>query len=420
MFNEALAPYTTTFFRLAFAAFAISSFAFAAISLAAAAAPARLFILNLADLNETKRRLDANDAALVPALSRLKRDADRALGAGPFAVTHKDLMAPSDDKHDYLSIAPYWWPNPSTANGLPYVRRDGEVNPERDQTSDRKRFADLVQSANTLALGYFFTGRDDYAGHAAKLLRTWFIDDSTKMNPHLRYAQAVPGRNQGRGAGIIETHNLPELLDAVGLLNDSSAWKQAEHIALQKWFGKYLTWLRESAEGRAEAKAQNNHGTWYDVQVAAFALFAGRDDVAKQILSEFPAKRIAQQIEPDGRQPRELERTQSWNYSIFNLEAFLSAASLGEKIGVDLWKFESSDKRSIRKALDWLLPFASGEKKWSDKQITPFEPARLAPLLRQAALRWREPSYEKIIGKMQKISGDERWQLLNAKMPETK
>ena len=407
------------FSRFASAVFTFCSIAFASFSFAAAEPP-RLFILNLADLNETKKRLGANDAALLPALSRLKRDADRALGAGPFAVTHKELMPPSGDKHDYMSLAPYWWPNPNTATGLPYLRRDGEVNPERDQTSDRQRLDNLVQSIKTLALGYFFTGREDYAAHAAKLLRTWFIDDATKMNPHLRYAQAVPGRNQGRGAGIIETHNLPELLDGVGLLNGSSQWLQAEQKTLQEWFGKYLTWLLESAEGKVEAKAQNNHGTWYDVQVAAFALFAGRSDVAKQVLSEFSAKRVAKQIEPDGRQPRELERTQSWNYSIFNLEGFFSAASIGEKLGIDLWKFESPDKRSIRKALDWLLPFATGEKKWNYKQISVFEPTKLAPLLRQAALRLNEPAYEKTISKLAKITGDERWQLLLPELIDTK
>ena len=219
---------TASFSRIVLAAGALSSIAFASISFKAFAEPARLSILNLADLNETKRRLDANDAALRPALDRLKRDADRALGAGPFAVTHKELAPPSGDKHDYMSVAPYWWPNPRTADGLPYLRRDGEVNPERDQTSDRKRFGDLIQCVKTLALGYFFTGRENYAAHAAKLLRAWFIDDATQMNPHLRYAQAIPGLNQGRGAGIIETHNLPELLDAVGLLNASSQWRQAE------------------------------------------------------------------------------------------------------------------------------------------------------------------------------------------------
>ena len=411
--------FTATFSRLAFAVSTLSSITFASFSFAAAE-PTRLFILNRADLNEAKKRLDANDAALLPALSRLTRDADRALRAGPFAVTHNELTPPSGNKHDYMSLAPYWWPNPNTANGLPYLRRDGAVNPERDQTSDRERLDNLVQSVKTLALGYFFTGREDYAVHGAMLLRAWFIDEATKMNPHLRYAQAVPGRNQGRGEGIIETHNLPELLDTVGLLNGSSQWRQAEQKALQEWFGKYLTWLIESAEGKAEAKAQNNHGTWYDVQVAAFALFAGRNDVAKQVLSEFSAKRIAKQIEPDGRQPRELERTQSWNYSIFNLEAFFSAASVGEKFGIDLWKFESPDKRSIRKALDWLAPYATGERKWNYKQISVFEPTKLAPLLRQAALRLNELAYEKTISRLAKITGDERWQLLLPKLIDPK
>ena len=412
-------PLSATFSRLAFAVFTLSSITFASFSLAAAE-PTRLFILNRADLNEAKRRLDANDAALLPALNRLKRDADRALRAGPFAVTHKELTPPSGNKHDYMSLAPYWWPNPNTANSLPYLRRDGAVNPERDQTSDRQRLDNLVQSVKTIALGYFFTGREDYAVHGAMLLRAWFIDEANRMNPHLRYAQAVPGRIQGRSAGIIETHNLPELLDAIGLLNGSSRWRQAEQKTLQEWFGKYLTWLLESPEGKAEAKAQNNHGTWYDVQVTAFALFAGRDDVAKQVLSEFPAKRIATQIESDGRQARELERTQSWNYSIFNLEAFFSAASIGEKLGIDLWKFESPNKRSIQRAMDWLVPYAAGERKWNYKQISVFEPMKLAPLLRQAALRFNQPAYENMISKLAKISGNERWQLILPKSIDIK
>ena len=408
------------FSRIAIAALALGFFTFASWSITSAAEQPRLIILNLANLFEAKKRLDANDATLLPAFNKLKRDADRALGGGPFSVTHKELKAPSGDRHDYMSLAPYWWPNPDTANGLPYTRRDGDVNPEQDQTSDRKRFSDLVQSVKSLAHGYFFTGREAYASRAAKLLHVWFIDDATKMNPHLRFAQAIPGRNQGRGAGIIETHNLPELLDAVGLLAGSKTWQHADQKALQEWFAAYLNWLLNSPGGKAEVEARNNHGTWYDVQVAAFALFSGRDDVAKEVLNEFPSRRIAKQIEPDGRQPRELERTQSWNYSIFNLEAFFSAACISEKLGIELWKFESADKRSIRKALDWLVPFSTGEEKWNHKQISRFNRSKLAPLLRQAALRFHEPAYENVINKLPKLSADERWRLLFPKMSEPK
>jgi hypothetical protein len=273
----------------------------------------------------------------------------------------------------------------------------------------------MIQNVKTLGLAYFFTGRESYATQAVKLLRVWFLDEATKMNPNLKYAQAIPGRNQGRGAGIIETHNLPELIDAVGLLHGSPAWGANDQRPLQKWFDAYLTWLLESPEGRAESKARNNHGSWYDVQIASFALFVDKKDLAKTILSEFSTKRVAQQIEPDGRQRRELERTQAWNYSLFNLEALFDAASLGNKIELDLWNFETPDKRGIRKALDWLLPFAIGAKKWSYKQISSWQPEKLAPFLRRAAVRYRELSYETAINKLSGVTGDERMQLLYPK-----
>jgi len=381
-------------------------------STAVAQQPPRVFVLQPDDLVATRRRLQANDASLLPALNRLKRDADHALNGGIFSVVHKKLAPPSGDKHDYVSIAPYWWPNPDTPNGLPYVRRDGEVNPERDQTSDRRRLDNLVQGVKTLALGYYFAAREDYAAHAAKLLRVWFLDGATRMNPHLRYAQAVPGRNVGRAAGIIETHNLPELIDAAGLLAGSKSWNTQDQRGLGKWFDACLAWLRESPEGRAAAKAQNNHGSWYDVQTAAFALFADKSDIAKKVLSEMAEKRIAKQIETDGRQPRELERTQAWSYSLFNLEALFDGAAMASKLGIDLWSYKTPDKRGIRKALDWLVPYATGEKKWTYQQISGFQPEKLAPLLRRAAVRYREPNYERTIDKLPKITGDERWQLL--------
>lgn len=121
-------------------------------------------------LTESKKRLQAGDPAFLADLDRLTRDADRALKSATFAVTHKELLPPSRDKHDCISLAPYWWPNLNTNNGLPYLRRDGEINPERDRTSDRKRLDQLAQAVKTFGLAYYFTGREEYAVHAAKVL----------------------------------------------------------------------------------------------------------------------------------------------------------------------------------------------------------------------------------------------------------
>jgi Alginate lyase len=374
----------------------------------------RLFLLESKPLVEVRTRIKLRDPTLLPAFNKLIREADRALANGTFSVVHKESPPPGGNQHDYMSIAPYWWPNPDTPNGLPYVRRDGEVNPERGQTSDRKSLDRMVQGVKALSLAFFWTNREQYAIQATKLLRVWFLDDATKMNPHLKYAQAIPGRNNGRGSGIIETHNLPELIDAVGMLNRSKSWDQRDQRALQGWFNAYLDWLLESPEGRTEAKAQNNHGSWYDVQIASYALFIGNIDLARKILNGFSTERIAKQVEPDGRQPHELERTQAWSYSLFNLEALFDAASIADPFGIDLWSYKSRDKRGIRRALDRLLPFAIGEKKWSYQQVLGWQPEKLAPLLRRAALHYREMSYENALSKLS-FTADQRFQLLYPK-----
>ena len=372
----------------------------------------QVFILDPVGLSMTKERTRHGDELLKPALAKLIREADRALMSAPLSVTRKDIAPPSGDKHDYMSLAPYWWPDPNAPNGLPYVRRDGKINPERDSIPDRQNLENMVNAVKTLALAYYFTAKEDYAKHATAILQVWFLDSPTKMNPNLKYAQGIPGLNVGRAAGIIESHNLPNIVDAVGLLAGSAAWSQTHQRQLQSWFAAFLSWLLESAEGRAEAQAENNHGSWYDVQVASFGLFTGRRELAHRVLSEIPGKRIARQIKPDGTQPLELARTQPWGYSLFNLQALFDAAALGDHLAIDLWNFETSDRRSIRKALDWLIPFAAGEKQWSLREESVWRPERLAPLLQRAALRYRHPNYIAALGKLAGRPIDSRERLL--------
>jgi hypothetical protein len=378
----------------------------------AADSTARVFIIDGAALTIAKQRTQQNDGSLKPALAKLTREADRALTIEPLSVTRKKITPPSGDRHDYMSLAPYWWPDPNTPNGLPYVRRDGKINPERNSIADRQNLENAVSLVRTLALAYYFTANEDYAKNVATRLQVWFLDPLTRMNPNLKYAQGVPGRSDGRAAGIIETHNLPELIDAVALLAGSAAWSQAHQRQLQSWFASYLTWLSESTEGRAEAQAENNHGTWYDVQIASFGLFTERKDLAHRVLSEIPRKRIARQIESDGSQPLELARADSWRYSVFNLQALFDTASLGDHFGIDLWNFETADKRSIRKALDRLIPFATGEKQWPLREQSRWQPERLATLLQRAALRYRDYSYGAARGKLGAPSTDSRERLL--------
>ena len=331
--------------------------------------------------------LDAKQ--LAPDLVKLERDARKALTSGPFSVTSKATTPPSGDKHDYMSQAPYFWPDPNRPNGLPYIRRDGERNPEIDKITDHRVLDQIESAVETLALAYHSTRNEEYAAKAAALLRVFFLDPATRMNPSLQFAQAIPGLNTGRGIGLIETRGLTRIVDAIGLLAGSKAWTASDQKGMEQWFAKFLQWMLESKNGRDEAAAKNNHGTFYDVQVVSFALFLGKTDLAKSVLETAKTKRIAVQIEPDGRQPLELARTRAWSYSVGNLDGLMRLARLGENVGVDLWNYETRDGRSIRKALEFLQPFASGEKKWSYQQLGEWPPQILLPLIRRAETHYQ-------------------------------
>jgi hypothetical protein len=333
-----------------------------------------------------------------PALDTLVQQAERELKTGPLSVMHKKLTPSSGDKHDYMSVGPYWWPDPSKPDGLPYIRRDGVINPDRNNAAtDSEELHKMFGSVATLALAYRETGAEKFAEHAAELLRGWFLDPATKMNPNLNFGQAVPGRNEGRGTGIIDTAGLVELMRALPWLEKSKTWTAADREGMKQWFAKYLDWLQSSKNGREEADAANNHGTWYDAQVVCLALAVGRDDLAKKTLEAAKSKRIAAEIQPDGSQPRELERTKSFGYSAMNLRAFFELATLGDRVGVDLWNYETKDGRGIRKALDYMAPYMDASKAWQHEQIEPMNRLELATLLRRAAIAYKEPRYEAML-----------------------
>lgn len=357
----------------------------------------RVFVLNPKTLQLSKQKLADTknvDATLKSALAKLERDAQKALITEIVPVTAKTALPPSGDKHDYMSQAPYFWKNPSTKDGLPYIRKDGERNPEIKNFPDHDSMDLLGITIERLATAYYFTGKEEYAARATALLRMWFLEPKTMMNPTLEFAQAVPGVNDGRGTGILESRALTRVVDGVGLINGSKSWTTADQSGLTAWFTKYYDWITTSKHGKDEASAKNNHGTWYDVQTTTFALFIGKTDDAKRILETAKQKRLAAQIEPDGKQSLELARTNSWGYSTMNLDGLTQLADLGDRVGVDLWNYQTSDGRSIRKAIEFLCSFANGSTKWPYQQLDAFLPEKLYLVMRRAATHYHDDKFK--------------------------
>jgi hypothetical protein len=365
----------------------------------------RVFLLDGAMLARIKNA-GASDPRKQEVLQAVISAAEKAMHEGPFSVTQKTVVPPSGDKHDYMSQAPYFWADPSKPNGLPYIRRDGERNPELKKISDHDNLGRLGEDARNLALAFYLTDNNVYGARAALLIRTWFLDSATRMNPNLEFGQGIPGINTGRGIGLIETRSLMSVTDAAGLLAGSKDWSTAEQASLSAWLQQFLTWMRTSQKGKDEDAAKNNHGTWYDLQIVDYALFLGDRQLAIDTLERVKTRRIAVQIEPDGRQPLELARTNAFSYSIGNLDGLMQLAWLGKQVGVDLWGFHTEDKRTIRVALDFLLPYAAGVKKWDYQQISGFHGDALLHVLERAEIQYQDPRYAAAIEQLGKDKDD--------------
>ncbi|MEQ9021172.1 MAG: alginate lyase family protein, partial [Pseudomonadales bacterium] len=253
-------------------------------------------------------------------------------------VMDKTIDPPSGDKHDYLSISRYWWPDPQKEDGLPWIRKDGVTNPETQTDAvDRNRLGLMTEGVKYLSLAYYFTEDEQYARKAISMLNTWFLAENTKMNPHLEYAQSVPGNPKGRRSGILDGRLIALVIpDAIVILRDSPYWTDSFENGMQEWLTEYLNWLTESDLGREGAQQVNNHGSWYRLHVASIARFVGRNSVAENMIYQV-RESLEEQIDEKGRQIHELERTRSFFYSCFNLKPLLMLAKIGDQLGVDLW-----------------------------------------------------------------------------------
>jgi hypothetical protein len=334
--------------------------------------------------------LDRLAAGAAPALAAaLVAEAEAALGRGPYSVVDKTTLPPGGNRHDYWHPAPYWHPNPWIPGGLPYVQRDGVrvpgtrlYEPESDRY-DRTRLQRLFDDTTSLALAWRLTGRAAFAERAALLVRTWFVDPATAMTPHLRYAQVRRGRNWnvGTGAGIVELKDLYYVLDAVRLIEAGGALAPAEARGLDAWLGAYLGWLETSPQGARERGARNNHGTYYDLQVAAIAARLGRDETLRDALVRAQA-RIPAQIAPDGTQPEEMARTTTAHYVFFNLQGWANLLRIGLRTGRLRIDAAQAPWERLARAAGWAL--GQDLAAWPWRQIEPFDAGRALPFAAHA------------------------------------
>ncbi|MFC1483416.1 alginate lyase family protein [Candidatus Neomarinimicrobiota bacterium] len=324
---------------------------------------------------------------------RIVQAADRYLEEKPLTITAFPASRSAGGMHDFYSEGDYWWPNPEDPEG-PYIRRDGMSNPDNFD-AHRRVMVRLSQIVPTFTAAFMVTNDETYATHAMEHLSAWFIDDETRMNPHLLYAQAIKGRVTGRGVGIIDTIHLIEVARSIKVLAEAGMIPQKDVESLKAWFTDYLYWMTTHEYGIDERERVNNHGSCWVLQVSAFAQLVGDEQALDYCRERFETVLVQNQIASDGSFPLELARTKPYSYSLFNLDILTAICQVLTTAEDNLWEFSTPGGAGMHQAMEFMVPYIVDKASWPYPQdVMYFDkfPIRQISLL-FAGLAYRNSDY---------------------------
>lgn len=293
---------------------------------------------------------------------RIIRKARQYLCESPRTVTADRCARSQGGLADFYSEGDYWWPNPNQPDG-PYIHRDGETNPD-NFVAHRHSMVRLSEIIGTLTSAYLLTEEEQYVSHALLHLKAWFVDKQTRMNPSLRYGQAIMGHYFGRSIGLIDTIHLVEVARGTKLLCASSAFTREDQTLIKGWFREYLTWINSHEYGKLEKAHPNNHGVCWSLQAGAFADLIGDEPQLAWIRNQFKTVYLQEMMDERGGFPAELHRTKPYGYSLFVIDAMAGVAQIASTRKDDLWHFELPDGRGMKRGLAFIFPYVKDKHSW--------------------------------------------------------
>ena len=331
--------------------------------------PKKLLFFNLETMKREKKEFQnptEDNVALRKIIKELVSVGSKNIVHGPWSVTDKPkgFLPPSADPHDYYHPAPYW--HPATEEDLretqqnvaysykdgvevAYIRKDGvrisgtELYSLYSERYDRSRLQAMFSNVTVWTLASFYSDDSRFAEHAAECVRVWFIRNETRMNPHLMYAQYVPGKSLSP-YGLIEFKDVYFFMDALRLLEGH--FSNQEVSQLQDWFSAYLKWFDESRQGMLEHISKNNHGIYYDIQKASIAAYVNRQDMFYSTMYEC-VSRLHRHVDENGLLPEELARPNCEHYQVFTLSGWYTMSRMASSIGLNYFdpKIASAKRR---------------------------------------------------------------------------
>jgi hypothetical protein len=294
--------------------------------------------------------------------NRVLKNAEIYLNAEPLTVTASFCDRSAGSIHDFYSEGDYWWADPQNPNG-PYIRKDGMTNPA-NFTAHRDALIRFSQISGALGSAYILTKDKKYADQLVLHLQAWFINENTKMNSNLLYAQAIKGIATGRGIGIIDTIHLIEVAKAIQAIQDSKALSTTDLEVIKLWFTNYLNWLTTHEYGIAERDNGNNHSVCWTMQVAAFADLTKNTVIMDFCRNFYKNTLLPNQMDKDGSFPLELKRTKPYGYSLFNLDAMAGICQILSTKEDNLFAYTTKDGKNLALGLQFMVPYIVDKSVW--------------------------------------------------------
>ncbi|KAI0342361.1 chondroitin AC/alginate lyase [Trametopsis cervina] len=323
--------------------------------------------------------------------------AEQSTDGGPWSVTTKQYLAPSGDKHDYMSWAPYAWPDCTLAGNTTeltpqqiwtacdYVTRDGEFNPDNSLIPNSDDFDSMANAVLFNSLSWAINGSDQYSSRVTTYIKTWFLDADTYMNPNLNYGQMQrgPKGQNGTHTGVLDLKSMAKVVNGVLILRNGKAPEWTADIDGQfvAWSNQYIGWLQSSPIALKEKASTNNHGSYFATQLSALQILVGDTAGAQGTLNEYFGGIFQGQIDKNGdqvccflytwiTQPLESSRTRPFHYRAYNLAAMITNARLAKFVGIDAWTKTTNVSTDIESA----LKFAMSTKPSSDDEAQELYP----------------------------------------------
>ncbi|RKP12364.1 alginate lyase-domain-containing protein, partial [Piptocephalis cylindrospora] len=221
---------------------------------------------------ETKKDSASDDAVARVILSGF---ASKANHSPVFHIRKSEVVPPSNDTSDFLSFAPYWWPNPEDPKAE-WVKKDGEINPDILKLTCQAELSAMTASTRMSVTQGLLNPTDTASlAHASRQLHAWFVDPELRMKPNVNYGQVVrnadPSTWKGRFEGILSVRQLAFVPSTVELLEKIyPQWTAQDTKGVKDWFTEFLQWLLNPPFQPEENTSKNNHRTYWACQVVEY------------------------------------------------------------------------------------------------------------------------------------------------------